>query len=165
MTAQRGDTLLLDGEAYSLGTCPALPWHHPRFRKLSEQEAKAASEGAILFSTACWRRYVATWSIADNRLYLLSIKGIYRLDGEEPLFAEWVSETLRVPQGRRLSYVHMGFGSIFERDLFLGIKMGVVEDRRVVENEGISDREALLRGADHLPSADTVTPGLGGRKN
>jgi hypothetical protein len=164
MTAQIGDRLRLDGQSYSLATCPALPWHHARLVKLTEKEAAPESR-LLIFSTACWRRYVADWSIHDDRLYLEKIDGLYRLDCEAPLFADWVTETLRVPQGKMLSYVHMGFGSIFERDVFLNVRMGVVESRHEVSNKAATELEALFRGGEHLPSIDTVTPGLGGKRN
>ena len=163
MTAQIGDRLLLEGKDYSLATCPSMPWHHARFRKLTDKELASTSGGRV-FSTACWRRYVAHWAIRGDRLFLEEIEGIYRLDGESPLFADWVTETLQVPQGPMLSYVHMGFGSIFERDLFLNVKMGIVESRHEVSNKAVSEHEAWLRGGDHLPSIDTITPGLGGKR-
>jgi hypothetical protein len=33
---------------------------------------------------------------------------------------------VRIPQGKILKYVHMGFGSIYELDLFIKIEKGVV---------------------------------------
>lgn len=47
-------------------------------------------------SSACWRGYVANWAVVDGKLYLTEIDGAYRLDGSEPLFADWYSGTLRM---------------------------------------------------------------------
>lgn len=87
--------------------------------------------------TALWRGYVGTWDIIDNRLYLISIKGEFTdgttlsLDSIFPgfkdrVFAHWYTGNLRIPYGAKLKYVHMGFGSIHEFDLFIKIKKGVV---------------------------------------
>jgi len=65
---------------------PPLPGSHPRIW--------ASHDGRL--STACWRGYIATWEIKDGRLYLveLSDRHTYRLEGDEPLFAEWFSGAL-----------------------------------------------------------------------
>lgn len=159
MTAQIGDHLILDGETVMLTGCPALPWHHPRFKEISRKEAIQACAKTLVFSTACWRNYVADWRIDQDRLYLERITGIYRLAGEEPLFADWVTETLRISRGEMLTYVHMGFGSVYEEDLLLDVRMGVVVGRAVRDNRGREQDENIL-GWENLPTSDTVTPGL-----
>ena len=50
------------------------------------------------------------------------------------LFAHWFTGELRCPQGALVKYVHGGFGSVYEKDLFFKVKKGVVVDRRVVIN-------------------------------
>ena len=159
MTAQIGDGLRLDGQPAQLMGCPALPWHHPRFRKLSEAEAREVSKDSLIFSTACWRNYVADWRINNGKLYLERITGIYTLDGEELLFADWVTETLRISRGARLAYVHMGFGSVFDKDVLLEVRMGVVVSQTVRDNRSQTHDTTSL-GWENLPSDDTVTPGL-----
>ena len=136
MTAQIGDGLTIDGEAAHLVCCPALPWYHPRLVKLTEDEALADKRNIVAFSTACWRKYVAHWRLEEDRLFLDSIIGIYRLDGDEPLFADWVTEELRVSQGKLLTYVHMGFGSVFEKELLLDVQLGLVVRRTKRDNRG-----------------------------
>jgi hypothetical protein len=159
MTAQIGDDLTIDGKPVQLMGCPALPWHHPRLEKLSQKEAIEATENILVFSTACWRQYVASWRLDDGKLYLDKIEGLYRLDGDEPLFADWVTETLRIAVGRRLTYVHMGFGSVYETDRLIKIQMGVVVGSSERDNRGHAHDRARLSW-DNLPFADTVTPGL-----
>jgi hypothetical protein len=136
MTAQIGDRLLVDGKAVTFMGCPALPWHHPRFQKLSKAEALELCRGRPIFSTACWRNYVADWHIDSGRVYLDRITGIYRPVGEKPLFADWMTETLRIVCGARLANVHMGFGSVFEEDLLLDVQRGVVVGQTRRDNRG-----------------------------
>jgi hypothetical protein len=56
------------------------------------------------------------------------------LDGR--VFASWYSGELRVPEGKLLQYVHMGYGSVYERERFIQVKAGVVVSERVVDNRG-----------------------------
>lgn len=60
----------------------------------------------------------------------------------EKVFAQWYSGTLRIPQGELLKYVHMGYGSTYERDLLLDVQWGVVTARTVRFNEVEASDEA-----------------------
>lgn len=95
--------------------------------------------------TALWRGYVGLWEILNDRLYLLELHGTLEdgtaaslasvfPDYPERVFAHWYSGTLRIPQGRLLKYVHMGYGSSYERDLLLEIERGVLVASRVQHN-------------------------------
>jgi hypothetical protein len=44
----------------------------------------------------------------------------------ERVYAHWFSGELRLPRGELLKYVHMGYGSRYEEDLFLEVSRGVV---------------------------------------
>lgn len=48
--------------------------------------------------------------------------------------ADWFSGVLRVPQGELLRYVHMGFGSVYERELHISIDKGLVVSTDVILN-------------------------------
>ena len=48
--------------------------------------------------------------------------------------AEWYSGVLRIPKGEVLEYVHGGYGSKFERDLFITIEKGNVIKEEEVQN-------------------------------
>ena len=141
MTAQFHERLILDGEETSMAFCPPLPDNQPGLRFLTDEEVreeikKDASIGTIVFCTACWRGYIATWEIRDNRFYLVDIKGRFRKTAEEPILADWFSGVLRVPRGTMLQYVHMGFGSVFEHEIHIKIEKGMVVRSRVVDNRG-----------------------------
>jgi len=97
-------------------------------------------------NTALERGYVGTWAIEDNRLRLLVLQGEYRSDrqkqlclsdifpGQERVFAFWYSGVLRCPRGKRLQYIHMGFQSVYEQDLYLIIEKGVLIAEHLVSN-------------------------------
>jgi hypothetical protein len=57
------------------------------------------------------------------------------------VFAHWFSGKIRLPQGRQLEYVHMGYGSTYERDLLLTIERGVVTQQTIKQN-GTADLDA-----------------------
>lgn len=109
--------------------------------------------------TALWRGYIGSWEIVDDRLYLIGLQGTLE-DGTEAtlasvfpgfpdrVFAHWYSGTIRVPQGKQLEYVHMGYGSTFERDLFLEVARGVVVATRVQHNG--------FAKSDRAPNGDAV---------
>jgi hypothetical protein len=88
---------------------------------------------------------VGTWEIKGSRLYLRGISGTYE-DGSpatlesifpgfpDRVFAHWYSGTLRIPQGEMLKYAHMGWASVYERDLLIEVADGVVREMRVQIN-------------------------------
>ena len=105
-------------------------------------------------STACWRCYVGEWEISLDRLYLIGISANYD-DGTEVtlgslfpgydsrVFANWYSGVLSIPQGDLVQYVHMGFSSVYERDLLISVEQGVIVDLQVrVNGESSSKQES-----------------------
>ncbi len=145
MTAQISEVLFWNGEERAMSCCPPLPVNHPRFtqRDLAEMKAEIASAGqdksqrsdlAIYGSSACWRGYRGTWEIRDNQLFLLKIEGRYQLKGIDPLFADWVTTMIRITNGERLKYVHLGFFSVYEEDIWFKVEQGNITASRVVDN-------------------------------
>lgn len=138
-TAQFPDVLVYKGEKLPIYSNPLESFfneQNPRPRDL------------FRFScTAVWRGYVASWKVEDGYLYLTRVvAGTCSKDAPEipiarifpgkeaPVRADWFSGTLRIPQGKKLRYVHMGYGSVYEKDLFLTIEKGKVVREEVVDN-------------------------------
>lgn len=134
MTAQEGERLLYKGEETWMATEPLNQYLQNR------NDIKFVS-----LSTACWRGYYGQWEIKDRKLYLIElqayIKGYgevgldYLFPGQNTVFANWFSGKITIPQGEMLAYVHMGYASIYERDLILEIKNGELINEYVVQNE------------------------------
>ncbi len=161
MTAQTSDGLLYQGQSFSLAGEPLYSWltkrrKQPRFKRRS---------------TACSRGYVASWEIIDERLYLVGIRGRL-VDGRSPnlenerdatlaelfpespdrVFANWFSDELRCPSGRLLGYVHSGYSSVYEFDMFLRFRQGVLIEKQTVTNQPPPlDEFDLLVGDDGIP--------------
>lgn len=150
MTAQITEHLIYDGKELSMCSEPLRPLiaqnQFPKFRA---------------FTTACWRGYVGSWEIqsdTDNkkRLYLKKFSGSLESGHEATLetifpeypngvFAHWFSGTVRCPEGKLLDYVHGGYASTYERDLFFEFDKGVLIHELVIEN-GISEKSESRTG-------------------
>lgn len=140
MTAQVSEELIYKGERLSLCSNPLSPFlanNHFDFQSTS---------------TACWRGYVGYWQIENDRLYLKRISG-YLKNGQranletlfpgfpDGVFAHWYSGELRCPRGKLLKYVHGGYASQYEEDIFILIKKGVVTSERIITN-GQADNDS-----------------------
>jgi hypothetical protein len=134
MTAQICDLLYYNGEGFSLSCEPLEPF----LEMLGEN--KPCSKNA---STCCHRGYIGTWEITDGKLYLIGLKGYpvneeftveYLFSGQARVLAEWFTDELRIPKGKMLHYEHLGYMSIFEKDLFIKIEKGDVISTREVDN-------------------------------
>jgi len=75
-------------------------------------------------STACWRGYIGIWEIKDGKLYLKDLIGRYKKVSKEPIFLEWFSDVLIIPQGKILCYIHIGFETVYEKELHMVVKKG-----------------------------------------
>mgnify|MGYP003343981068 CR=1 FL=1 len=133
MTAQVHEKITIDGKRTSMAFCPPIPENHPLITMIPFEEYVPTREDGLVGSTACWRGYIGSWSIKDDKFYLTKIQGPFKIKGRQPIFAEWFSGVLRIPQGKLLHYVHMGFGSVYEKELHVKIEKGVVIKRRVVD--------------------------------
>ena len=151
MTAQVHEKLILDGVETSIAFCPPLPYGHPRI--IQADDGKAAIE-----STNCWRGYIGTWEIKDRKIFLIELKRNFKILGEEPIFADWFTGILRIPRGKKIHHVHMGFGSIYEQELHIKIENGVVIKSRVVDNRGkdVNHWELVLQ---NIPGEENRFPG------
>jgi len=131
-------------------------------------------------STGNWRGYVATWRIENGKLYLTKIDSwLCRGSSERScrqvslaqifkekvkngkVLADWFSGEMRVPDGKELQYVHMGYGSTYERDLIFEVKAGVVSEPTVIDNTKAplpSEVEATRRELEKLKAEENVKP-------
>lgn len=114
-------------------------------------------EGVGEFRSELSASYVGTWKIIDDRLYLIKLKNGFDKDAEscmaeyfpeqpDRVFANWYSGKLRLPQGELLKYVHGGYASIYESDMFLTIKKGILTKVEVCHNANPDASEGDCRG-------------------
>lgn len=146
MTAQFPERLLYEGKEHSMCEEPLSVYF-----QLSGIYPDLAD-----VSTALWRKYVGSWEIRNDRLYLVGFEAT-NADGSqadletlfpgfpERVFAHWYSGTLRLPEGKLLNYVHMGYSSTYERDRLISIRLGKVDSVKVRIN-GASDHAKGAEG-------------------
>ena len=146
-TGQDPDLIIYNGKTYSLFANPLEEFYENRKNRPSFQVEPG------VMSTGNWRGYVATWAIENGILYLVkldawicrdwdakscrkvklsAIFGRRYRDGK--VKADWFSGELRIPDGKLLQYVHMGYGSVYERELTLSVESGRVVKESVIDN-------------------------------
>ncbi len=133
MTAQIGEIISYKGEDLMMASEPLNSYlASRRFTNFDTQ------------STACWRNYYGKWAIKNNKLYLVDfeayINGGHKVDlnylfpNAEEVFANWFTGDIRIPTGKLLKYVHMGYASIFEKDLILQFRNGILLSEKEINN-------------------------------
>ncbi|MBT7790418.1 MAG: hypothetical protein HN757_16225 [Calditrichaeota bacterium] len=135
MTAQIHEKIRYQGKRMRLASTPHFPEDHPRINLSTEKEVETLatdSKTEIIFSTACWREYIGSWSIRRGKLYLTKLEGRFRLEGKEAPFADWFTGELRILSGKLLEYVHSGFNSVYEEEIILTVAEGVVKETDVI---------------------------------
>lgn len=151
MTAQKHEILFINGKRVGMAYCPPLPKNDSRVKLVYPIEIEYAS-------TNCWRGYVGTWMIRGDKFYLRNLLGAYSLESEKPIHADWVNAVLRVPRGEMLYYIHMGYASIFEREILIKIEKGVATRVKMIDNRGKDIDEAML-GFTNLPGFENEFEG------
>lgn len=134
MTAQAHERLLINGESFGMASTP-----------LSSYLENLPVAPLINAPTSgCWRGYIGTWELRDQKLYLIALKVWgeaydektldYLFPGQEEVFADWFTGEIRLQTGEMLRYVHGGYGSVYEKDLFLSFEKGVCTGQWSVTN-------------------------------
>ena len=108
---------------------------------------------------------MASWEVAEGTLYLTGLHGQVASPGGlltevtlADLFpgsvgrveAAWFTGTLRIPQGRQLQYIHMGYESLYERELLIRVERGKVVGTSVIDN--------TTRGGGRIGPLTPATP-------
>lgn len=148
MTPQIPELLILNGvEKPILYLHPLLPENHPQILDVGTSKLSF-----IHGSTACWRRYEGTWEIKQDKLYLVGLRGQFRLVDNIPVFADWFSGEIVVPEGEiLLDAVCYGSFDVYEKELRLTIEKGVVLETRLIDNrEKEEERRRKKRASENL---------------
>lgn len=137
MTAQMRDRLIYEGKEYYIATDILRPY---------------LQEHQIYFvppHTACWRGYVGEWAVVDNKLYLTNLEAYvgdmfgrvfnevglgYLFPNEEKVFAKWFTGVVRIPHGKMIRYIHQGYASIYEKELYLEFVSGILVNYQEKDN-------------------------------
>lgn len=127
MTAQAQEILIFEGKRVYMMSCPPLPTNDPRVIK--------TPTGIIC--SARWRGYTGTWEIINGKLFLVNLSGDFSLASEAPVFADWYSDVIIVPEGEVLQQNSIGVPYLYESELRIKIENGVVVATSVKNNRPI----------------------------
>jgi hypothetical protein len=197
-TLQRPEVLRYNDKEYLLFSTPLESLFIERSNRPSFKTAFGLTIGN---SSSNERGYVATWEIVAGKLYLDSIDAwlcwherlhrlvspcrryepedfLIRIEKQHPRFASWYHGTLQSPLGKRLGYIHLGFGSIYEQEMLFEVKNGVADGPKFRDNRNTPLPEHWIAGPgyDHelvaqpikfrvfearLRGRETILPGAG----
>ena len=130
LTHQLHENMIYEGKDVSMFSFPGFPEDHPRIIELTDKQIWKKGE-ARRVSSACWRGYIGSWEIKDGKLYLLKLERDYELEGNEPLFADWVSEELRIIVEPSFEGLRAGPGG--EKIILVKMKNGIVQEREILK--------------------------------
>ncbi len=124
MTHQLHENMIYEGQDVSMFSFPGFPEDHPRIIELTDKQIWAKGEPRRV-SSNCWRGYIGSWEIKEGKLYLLKLERDYDLEGDEPLFAGWVTAELHIIMDSDFPELRAGLvgGEKIER---VAIKNGVM---------------------------------------
>lgn len=148
-TAQVSDVLIVDGKEEPLNTNPLSPWlaantdRRPRFESPHTANWRGYVATWEIAGGQLWLRKVDGYVRNGTRPHVFegrdgtkttreipNLEGRDVLpemfDGRKTVVAEWYTGTLIVPRGEIVDYVHMGYGSTFERYTIIWIRSGQV---------------------------------------
>ena len=122
-------------------------------------------------STACWRGYSAIWELRNDSLLLVSIKSCHddcgltvkevnleKMFGSQHVFASWFSGQIRMPLGKLVQYIHMGYASIYESEKLLRFSGGYLKKSIIKPNKKVVDKIYRFRKNETFAkrSVDTI---------
>jgi hypothetical protein len=148
MTTQTGDRLITPEGSFSVKPFPL----RERFGADGHDAYERFCDQFTANSTACYRGYVATWSIIYGHLWLTAFKAkskdrtdmdIVDVFGVERLAADWFTGELKCSEGEVIWGV---FEPICERDRVWQFDRGILIDHFVKTNEKPSKPDP--RGCD-----------------
>lgn len=153
-TAQFGERLVWNGDTMEIFSEP-LSLNEKLYNQIQKRLPSTSC-------TALWRGYIGEWSIQNDSLFLESINeftidGLKKIDVSDlvknyqdnngKVYASWVSDTLRIVDGKCLHYVHMGWESTYEKEWNVVVERGVVKNIIAFNNaiviEGGSEPEIM----------------------
>lgn len=147
-TAQYGDRLIIEKDTFWINSNPLEGYFDKKGNRTINGEEMQGS------CTALWRGYVATWKLQNDSFFLVRIQTDYcgnnpiDLDvkkefGTNKVFASWVNQTIVQTKGELIQYVHMGYMSIYEQEIYYNFKNGKITKTEVKKYVEYNDKQIL----------------------
>lgn len=135
MTTQASEVIYIDNERHFMRSGVLEPYLKQR----------GLTQAFRIHISALMRGFIGSWRIYDDWLCLNAIVAEWSGNGEKvsieqlfggqkpPIIADWFTGDLMIQQGKVLSDGHRAY-PVYERDLIISIKAGLVTARRIQEN-------------------------------
>ena len=125
MTTQVKERIIIDGEKYPLINCLSLP---------EDDSIIQYKKGIIEKSSNCWRGYVGTWEIKDDKLYLIDFSsGMYEVLTNLPILADWITGIGMVATGDMIKGSSWDITK-YETEMHLTFESGLVVKTQNITN-------------------------------
>ena len=125
MTTQAKERIIIDGEKYPLLNALSLPEDDTKIKQ---------KEGATYTRSSCWRGYVGTWEIRNDKLYLIEFSsGMYDVLVNLPVLADWISGTAKVATGEVKANSSWDIET-YETEMHLTFENGLVVKTENIKN-------------------------------
>ena len=126
MTTQVQERIIIEGERYPLINSLSLPE--------DESIIQIKRKGFIEKSTNCWRGYVGTWEIKDDKLYLIDFSsGMYDVLVNLPILADWITGIGMVATGDMIKGSSWNI-TRYESEMHLTFENGLVVNTKNLKN-------------------------------
>jgi len=149
-TGQIGDIIIWNGDTLTLISNPL-----DQYESIDSLLPVLFGKEEPSINSACWRGYIAEWSLINNHLYLTNIYSCnfeikadlkllfpqYCIDGK--IFASWVNGPIFIPKGNCIEFINLDYDSVYEREIELEFKNGLLLDTLTYHNK-------ILRRSDFL---------------
>jgi len=134
MCQQASEVLTYQGVIYHIGERPL------------EQYLKKNKIEFYPTISVCWRGYVGTWKVGENKLYLTSLSanligsvkvGLdFLFQSQTEVFADWFSGFLCLPQGEIIGQVYNSTFTtpVFEESIILTFENGSLVSKKTIKN-------------------------------
>ena len=138
MTLQAEEKLVYNGNVYLISNQPLYPY------------IKKHNINFVARITCCRRGYHGSWSIEENKLYLVGLFGCTSDDpknrtniksvdlndlfpNQDKVFAEWFTGEINLPYGEIIGHCFVR-GPIYKNELILEFEAGVLVNSHEIEN-------------------------------
>ena len=126
MTTQVKERIIIDGERYPLINALSLPE--------DESIIQIKRKGIIEKSSNCWRGYVGTWEIKNDKLYLIDFSsGMYDVLVNLPILADWITGVGQVATGDMIKGSSWDI-TRYESEMHLTFENGLVVKTQNITN-------------------------------
>tara|TARA_B110000008_G_scaffold225447_1_gene226586 strand:- start:542 stop:934 length:393 start_codon:yes stop_codon:yes gene_type:complete len=126
MTTQVKERIIIESERFPLINSLSLPE--------DESIIQIKRKGFIEKSSNCWRGYVGTWEIKDDKLYLIDFSsGMYEVLVDLPILADWITGIGMVATGDMIKGSSWDI-TRYESEMHLTFENGLVVKTKAIKN-------------------------------